>query len=158
MNTQHPNSQNTTLISIFETDDSTTNVYTVLNMYKTPIAEMQGMQLKYATIIINKNVGSLWDHVHKLHIPTIEFPGRHNCLWCLIPSSSLKVPLAVRGGLEERSLDSLKSDHSKFLSNGGGDIRKVKFFNNVIDYFFNIPVENVTTCNIYNLHKCLFIY
>ena len=186
MNTQHPNSQkNTTLISIFKAGDSTTNLHTALDMYKTPVTEMQGMQLKYATIIINKHVtefqnnkyavgvpfvssfqeitsfcvlcmdsavqvvSSLWDHVYKLHIPANALPGRHNCLWCLIPSSSLKVPLEVRGRFKERSLDSLKSDHSKFLSDGGGDIRKAKFFNNVIEeYFFDIPLENVTTCNI----------
>ena len=74
------------------------------------------------------------------------FPGRHNCLWCLIPSSSLKVPLAVRGRFAERSLDSLKSDHGRFLAEGGGDIRKAKLFKNVIeDYFFDIPLENVIT-------------
>ena len=74
------------------------------------------------------------------------FPGRHNCLWCSIPSSSLKVPLAVRGRFAGRSLDSLKSDHSRFLAEGGGDIRKAKLFNNVIeDYFFDVPLENVTT-------------
>ena len=52
MNTQHPNSQkNTTLLSIFKAGDSITNLHTALDMYKTPITEMQGMKLKYATII-----------------------------------------------------------------------------------------------------------
>ena len=69
--------------------------------------------------------------------------GRHNCLWCLITSSRLKEPLAQRGRLPERSLDSLTSDHSKFVSSGG-DIRNAKSYNNVIEnYFFDIPLENV---------------
>ena len=70
----------------------------------------------------------------------IYFSGRHNCLWYLIPSSSLKVPLAVQGRFTERSLESLKLDHNSFLFTGGGDLKKAKLFNNVIEeYFFNIP-------------------
>ena len=99
-------------------------------------------------------VSSLWDYVNKLHIPANEFPGRHNCLWCLIPSSSLKVPLAVRGRFKARSLDSLKSGHKEFLSAGGGDIRKAKLFNNVIDYFF----EKVTTCSTTYISRKLLIH
>ena len=60
------------------------------------------------------------------------------CLWCLIQSSSLKVPLAVRGRSTERSLVSLHSDHEKFVS-GGSDPKKAKFFNNVIELFQYSP-------------------
>ena len=42
-----------------------------------------------------------------------------------------------------RSLESLSSDHSDFLSSGGGDVKKAKLFNK--DYFFDIPLENVYT-------------
>ena len=52
MNTQHPNSQkNTTLVSIYEAGDSLTNLHTALDMYKTPVTEMQGMKLKCASFI-----------------------------------------------------------------------------------------------------------
>ena len=52
MNTQHPNSQkNTTLLSIFRAGDSITNLHTALDMYKTAITEMQGMKLKYVTVV-----------------------------------------------------------------------------------------------------------
>ena len=52
MNTQHPNSQNnTTLVSIYKAGDSLTNLHTALDMYKTPVTEMQEMKLKYATMI-----------------------------------------------------------------------------------------------------------
>ena len=50
--TPNPPLKSTTLVSIFEAGDSTTNLHTGLDMYRTPIEEMQGMQLKYATITI----------------------------------------------------------------------------------------------------------
>ena len=75
-----------------------------------------------------------------------KITDRHNCLWCLIPSSSLKVSLAEWGRFTTRSLELLRSDHSDFVSSGGGDVKKAKFFNNVIEdymYFFDILLENV---------------
>ena len=38
-------------VSVFKAGDSTTNLHTALDMYKEHIQEMQGMKLKYATII-----------------------------------------------------------------------------------------------------------
>ena len=85
-----------------------------------------------------------------------KITGRHNCLWCLIPSSSLKVPLAERGRFTARSLESLHSDHSDFVSSGGGHVKRAKFFNNVIeDYFFDIPLENVKELG---LHTLTYVY
>ena len=70
--------------------------------------------------------------------------GRHNCLWCHITSSCLAKPLAERGRYKERTLETLQSDHKKFISIAGGNLKKAKEFNNVIgDYFFDIPLENV---------------
>ena len=81
--------------------------------------------------------------VHILHITELIL-GRHNCLWCHIPSSSLKVALADRGRFDERTLESLSSDHSNFVSSGGNDLKNAKFYNNVIEeYFFDVPLENV---------------
>ena len=67
---------------------------------------------------------------------------RSACLWCLITSSSLKEPLAQRGRFPERSLVSLTSDWSSFLSSGG-DVRNAKHHNIIVKYFFDIPLENV---------------
>ena len=47
-NVEHPNSlKNTVLVSVFKTDDSTTNLHTALDMYKDHVTELQGMPLKY---------------------------------------------------------------------------------------------------------------
>lgn len=61
----------------------------------------------------------------------------------LITSGRLKEPLAQRGRFPERSLESLTSDHSQFVSSAA-DIRNAKNYNNVIEeYFFDIPLEYV---------------
>ena len=70
--------------------------------------------------------------------------GRHNCLWCHITSSNLKVPLEKRGCCTPRSLETLQADYKLFMSAGGGNIKLAKLYNNVIEpYFFDIPLENV---------------
>lgn len=69
--------------------------------------------------------------------------GRHNCLFCHICSSDLKIPLSVCNKSPARSLDTLKADYDKFTS-CGSDLRKAKHYNNVIrPALFNIPLENV---------------
>ena len=70
--------------------------------------------------------------------------GRHNCLWCLIPSSKLVEPVVQRGSFPARSLESLKADHTRFTSQGRGKLRQAKNFNNVIgEAIFDIPLDNV---------------
>lgn len=70
-------------------------------------------------------------------------PGKHNCLWCLITSSELKIPLDVRGRKVTRSLDTLWSDNRRFQE-AGGNITKAKLFNNVIgEPILDIPLDNV---------------
>ena len=70
--------------------------------------------------------------------------GRYNCLWCLIPSSKLIESPAKRGSFPMRSLESLKADHTRFLTEGQGNLRVAKQYNNAIgEIFFVIPLNNV---------------
>ena len=58
----------------------------------------------------------------------------------------MKVPLAKRGACTARTLESLRADHHRFLTVGGGRLKVAKNYNNVIEsYFFDIPLENVYT-------------
>ena len=69
--------------------------------------------------------------------------GRHNCLWCTIPSSHLKLPLHQRGAYPVRTLSSLKEDHAKFVA-AGGNISQAKNYNNVISSpIFDIEIDQV---------------
>ena len=68
-----------------------------------------------------------------------------HCLWCTIPSSKLAEPPSQRGSFPARSLDSLEQDHSRFLSQGKGNLKLAKNFNNVIgEVLFHIPLSNVS--------------
>ncbi len=74
--------------------------------------------------------------------------GRHNCLWCHIPGSMLKVPLSQRKSCQPRSLETLKHDHARFLSEAHGDLKQAKNYNNVIgDIMFEIPIDQVRLIN-----------
>ncbi len=69
---------------------------------------------------------------------------RHNCLWCTIPSSKLAEPPSKRTPFPLRSLESLAEDHRKFLTQGKGNLKVAKLYNNVIsDTLFDIPLTNV---------------
>lgn len=79
---------------------------------------------------------------HSVDIELVS--GRHNCLWCLITSNQLKIPLAQRGRMAERNLGLLHDDHQRFLSEVGGDLSKAKHYNNVIgEPILEIPLDNV---------------
>lgn len=80
--------------------------------------------------------------------------GRHCCLWCEIIGDKLVVPRGERGRSSSRTLQRLRDDHQRFLVNGGGDIKKAKFYNNAITkYFFDIPINSVCT-----LYKVLALH
>ncbi len=51
----------------------------------------------------------------------------------------------TKGRYQEWSLLTLQKVHSNFMSKAGGNLKQAKHFNNVIgDYFFDIPLENVS--------------
>ena len=84
---------------------------------------------------------------YKIYRRILVTSGRHCCLWCHIASSSLKIPLSVRGRSLDRTLQTLRSDHDKFLQ-AGGNIKNAKHFNNEIDKaMFDIPLMQVTHKN-----------
>ncbi len=72
------------------------------------------------------------------------YEGRHNCLWCLIPSAKLRDPLAQRGSFPLRTLETLQSDYGRFTSQGHGFLKYAKDYNNVIgESILEIPLDNV---------------
>ena len=55
--------------------------------------------------------------------------------------------LAMLMPFPSRSLDSLKEDHSRFLTHGHGDIHEVKNYNNIIGgAIFDILIDDVSLC------------
>ncbi len=65
-------------------------------------------------------------------------------MWCHIKRKDMGTPLAKRGYNTPRTLESLRADHSRYMTIGGGNLKKAKLFNNCIEEpFFDIPLEQV---------------
>ena len=106
--------------------------------------------------------------------------GGHCCLWCHVTSTDLQTPVSsenqqssqpptlgsistdqqpqpptAQKASKLRSLESLSSDHCRYLLEGRGDVKKAKLYNNVISVqFFNIPLDQVS----YNSNKLHCVY
>lgn len=77
---------------------------------------------------------------------TFTLIGCYCCLWCEISGDKLIIPRKDRGRFASRTLEKLRSDHQRFLLEGGGNLKKAKFYNNAItEHFFNIPIDSVCT-------------
>ena len=88
-------------------------------------------------------------YIQMVIVLCISPAGRHNCLWCTVRSSDLRVPLRLRGRSPARSLESLKSDHQRFVE-AGSNIKNAKEFNNAIrEPFFSIPLDQVRNVKFY---------
>ena len=71
--------------------------------------------------------------------------GRHCCLWCFIQHDKMVIPPSERDvGYRRRTLFNIKANHAEFLTKGKGDIKKAKFYGNVISKnFFDIEIDKV---------------
>ena len=82
-----------------------------------------------------------------------SYIGKHCCLYCTIDKDSLRVPLAERGPFPARTLETLESDHARFMA-AGGNLKNAKMFNNAIGTaFFNIPLTQASLKIIYAQHR-----
>ena len=73
--------------------------------------------------------------------------GRHNCLWCTIRNTELRIPLHVHGRSPARSVESIQNDYQRFVDDGS-QLRRAKEFNNAIgEPFFSIPLDQVNYFN-----------
>ncbi len=90
-----------------------------------------GMSVTYCFCTLNSNLLS------KL--------GRHNCLWCLVPSSKLVESPSCRGSFQLRTLESLRDDHRRFMTAGKGNLKAAKNYNNIIgEILLDIPLTHVS--------------
>lgn len=69
--------------------------------------------------------------------------GRHCCLFCTVTSQEMQLPIEQQNNKQVRTLESLNFDLENFQREGG-DVKKAKFFNNVIHKrYFNVPLDQV---------------
>lgn len=68
-------------------------------------------------------------------------------MWCLIASDDIWTARDERGTYTPRTLQGIQADHREFLASGG-DLKKAKHYNNVIDtHFLDINLDHVSITN-----------
>lgn len=66
--------------------------------------------------------------------------GRH---FCHITYEESQNSRSIRGRFAACTLESIRSDHLRFVA-AGNDLKKAKLFNNaIVDHFFDIPIDHV---------------
>ncbi|CAH1248628.1 Hypp8324 [Branchiostoma lanceolatum] len=147
LNKLHPNSKSNTIVcSVFEAKDNRENVTTGTKRYAEEIKELQVTKWKspddtsYSIRVFASSdyaLLSLWYGISGAC-------GVHPCLWCEETKTGIRQPKSERQTCSKRTLDSLYSDHKRFLEQGQGNIKKAKNFKNVIaPPMFDIPLNQV---------------
>ncbi|XP_047127237.1 uncharacterized protein LOC124808269 isoform X1 [Hydra vulgaris] len=141
-NVATPNSKNnTTVFNIFEAKDYRANLKISLSRHIDEIRQLQAMKWREKCL----RVFIFGDYVFLCAIYGITgATGRHCCLFCEITSSEMQLNIEARTRpILLRTLAILKSDYERF-KNDGGNIKRAKNFNNVIDEpLFDIPIEQI---------------
>ncbi|CAH1266636.1 Hypp3462 [Branchiostoma lanceolatum] len=147
LNKLRPNSKSNTIVcSVFEVKDNRENVTTGTKRYAEEIKELQVTKWKspddtsYSIRVFAASdyaLLSLWYGISGAC-------GVHPCLWCEETKTGIRQPKSERQTCPKRTLDSLHSDHKRFLEEGQGNIKKAKNFKNVIaPPMFDIPLNQV---------------
>ncbi len=62
-------------------------------------------------------------------------------MFCLIGSDTLKIPRHQRTGVNQRTLEGIEADYTRFQANGG----EAKHYNNVIGaHFLDVDLDQVS--------------
>ena len=141
-NVTHTNKkENTVVFSIFEQKDTRTNLRVCLERFKSHIDQL----VKIKCEDFSFRVFMFGDYQYLCFMYGISgASGRHCCIWCLTTAEEMQVPLSERKDIVTyRTLDNIKEDHCRFVSDGK-NINRAKLFNNVIDeIFFKIPLSQI---------------
>lgn len=150
MNLENPNSiQNTCVFAAFQASDSPFNLHICMDRYSDQIDELQRTEWKGKMI----RVFLSGDYEFLCHMYGLSGPsGKHCCLWCLSTKPEFQLGAST---ISLRTTDSIYDDHEKFLMSGG-DIKKVKNFNNAVRRpFFKIQLLQVC---LHGLHISLGLF
>ena len=86
-----------------------------------------------------------------------HFTGRHPCLFCTATKAQIQLPPEERL-CHPRTLDQMKADLKSFRDSGG-DLKKAKEFNNVIDEpIFSVPLDQVSLSEFATINNFTLLY
>ena len=142
LNTNNPNSKyNTICIGCFCAKDYYQNLATITELFRNDLEQLKRSYWNEKKI----RLFLFGDYAFLTCIYGLSGAcGVHCCLFCSIDKSSIGLPLPERQTTPRRTLESIKSDHQSFVSEGKGLLSKAKAFNNVIHApLWDIPVDYV---------------
>ena len=95
-------------------------------------------------------------YIYMLH--TYLNIGKQPCLWCLMTLEDLERSCSLRGPFPAWTVESMYDDYRRFIASGG-DIKKVKIFNNCKgEPLFPIPLNQVNNQNNIMLDQFICAY
>jgi hypothetical protein len=136
LNVENPNAVNNTCVfTAFQAPDSYYNLKIALERYGEQVDELQKDKWNGKKLVFLSGDYEFLCNVCGLSGAS----GKHCCLWCLVTQEKLRSD----NDFSLRTLESIKSDNSRFIQSGGNP-KNVKFYNNAIRTpIFNIPLTQV---------------
>eukprot|EP00731_Ephydatia_muelleri_P019683 Em0012g508a len=131
VNIATPNSvHNTCVFCCFAAGDSVTNLHAALDRFKDQVEHLNGMKWRQYTI--------------KIFIcGDFEFLSKMYGLSGASGSEMMATPLSVRGHAAQRTLETMRADHQRYVSAGSIKRDAQKFYNCISPPIFDIPVSQV---------------
>ena len=141
-NVRKPNAkQNTFVIACMPAKDVHENLATLATIYKEQIKTLQNERWKKKKI----KLFMFGDYAFLSSMFGLSGArGKFFCLWCLIRTDKMQVPLECRGHSTARRLPSMKRDHENFISKGKQDLKLASSYHNVIhEPLWEISIQSV---------------
>ncbi|KAL5505860.1 hypothetical protein EMCRGX_G007397 [Ephydatia muelleri] len=141
VNIATPNSvHNTCVFCCFAAGDSVTNLHAALDRFKDQIEHLNGM--KWGQYTIKIFICGDFEFLSKMY-GLSGASGCYPCPYCIIHSEMMATPLSVRGHAAQRTLETMRADHQRYVSAGSIKRDAQKFYNCISPPIFDIPVSQV---------------
>eukprot|EP00731_Ephydatia_muelleri_P011462 Em0006g356a len=141
VNIATPNSvHNTCVFCCFAAGDSVTHLHAALDRFKDQVEHLNGMKWRQYTIKIF-TCGN-FEFLSKMY-GLSGASGCYPCPYCIIHSEMMATPLSVRGHAAQRTLETMRADHQRYVSAGSIKRDAQKFYNCISPPIFDIPVSQV---------------
>eukprot|EP00731_Ephydatia_muelleri_P004935 Em0002g1111a len=122
------------------TGDSVTNLHAALDRFKDQIEHLNGM--KWGQYTIKIFICGDFEFLSKMY-GLSGASGCYPCPYCIIHSEMMATPLSVRGHAAQRTLETMRADHQRYVSAGSIKRDAQKFYNCISPPIFDIPVSQV---------------
>ncbi|KAL5496438.1 hypothetical protein EMCRGX_G012721 [Ephydatia muelleri] len=132
--------ESTCVFACFEAQDTIANLHIALDRFKEEVVTLAVSQWKGYNIRVF--LSGDYEFLSAMY-GTSGASGKQPCLWCLVTIDDLERNCSLRGPFPVRTVESMCNDYKRFIASGG-NIKKVKYFNNCKgEPLFPIPLNQV---------------